>query len=149
VILEAAGGVKGKLKAVIVGGLSVPILKAEEIGGLYMDYDTCLKHGTMLGSGGIIVMNETASIPHIALRTIKFYAHESCGQCTPCREGSNTIAALLKRVVDGRGESADIDRVLWLCSKIKGSTLCPTGSAFAIPIETMVSKFRSEFEALI
>jgi len=148
-LLEAAGGVKGNLKAVIVGGLSVPILKADEIGDLKMDYDSCLKHGTMLGSGGIMVINDSVSIPQIALRTIRFYAHESCGQCTPCRDGSRAIAALLKNVIDGRAESADLDKVLWLCSKIKGATLCPTGSAFAIPIDAMIRKFRSEFEAFI
>jgi len=148
-LLEAAGGVKGKLKAVIAGGLSVPILKATEVADLKMDYDSCLKHGTMLGSGGIIVMNDSVSIPHIALRTIQFYAHESCGQCTPCRDGSRAIAVLLKRVVDGKAESGDLDKVLWLCSKIKGATLCPTGSAFAIPIDAMITKFRSEFEAFV
>jgi NADH-quinone oxidoreductase E subunit len=148
-LLEAAGGVVGKLKAVIVGGLSVPILTAQEAEGLLMDYDSCLKKGTMLGSGGIIVINDTASIPQIALRTIRFYAHESCGQCTPCRQGSQAIAALLERIVAGQGTTADIDLVLKLCAGITGSTLCPTGDAFAMPIEAMVAKFRGEFEALV
>jgi len=146
-LLEAAGGVTGRLKAVIVGGLSVPILTAQEAQGLIMDYDACQKRGTMLGSGGIIVMNETADIPAIALRTIRFYAHESCGQCTPCRDGSHTIASLLARIVAGRGTSGDIDLVLKLCAAVRGSTLCPTGEAFAMPIEAMVTKFRPEFEA--
>jgi len=148
-LLEAAGGVDGQLKAVIVGGLSVPILTAAEAEGLAMDYDSCLKKGTMLGSGGIMVMNRTTSIPEVALRTIRFYAHESCGQCTPCRQGSHAAAVLLERIVAGRGSLADIDRVLWLCSRIKGSTLCPTGDAFSIPIEAMITKFRGEFEALV
>ncbi|HPC81758.1 MAG TPA: NADH-quinone oxidoreductase subunit NuoF [Thermoanaerobaculaceae bacterium] len=148
-LLEAAGGVDGQLKAVIVGGLSVPILTAEEANGLRMDYDSCLKHGTMLGSGGVMVMNTTTSIPAVALRAIRFYAHESCGQCTPCRQGSHTVEALLERIVAGRGSRADIDRVLRLCAAIKGTTLCPTGDAFAIPIEAMVTKFRAEFEALV
>jgi NADH-quinone oxidoreductase F subunit len=148
-LLDAAGGVVGKLKAVIVGGLSVPILTAQEAEGLAMDYDSCQKKGTMLGSGGIIVMNETASIPEIALRTIRFYAHESCGQCTPCREGSDTIASLLARNVAGQGTSADIDLILKLCAGVTGSTLCPTGEAFAMPIEAMVTKFRDEFEARV
>jgi NADH:ubiquinone oxidoreductase subunit F (NADH-binding) len=126
-ILDAAGGVKGTLKGVIVGGLSVPILKADEINDLKMDYDGCLKAGTMLGSGGIMVINDTASIPQLALRTIQFYAHESCGQCTPCREGSQTIAALLQKLLKGRGTGQDIDLILDLCSKIIGLTLCPTG----------------------
>ena len=114
-----------------------------------MDFDSCLGRGTMLGSGGIIVINETTSIPQIALRTIKFYEHESCGQCTPCREGTWLIKELLEGIVAGRGAHADIDRILQLCETVKGSTLCPTGEAFAMPIEAMLSKFRAEFEALI
>jgi NADH-quinone oxidoreductase F subunit len=148
-LLAAAGGVAGRLKAVIVGGLSVPILTAAEAENLIMDYDSCLKAGTMLGSGGIMVMNETTSIPHVALRAIRFYAHESCGQCTPCRQGSHTLVSLLAKLVAGRGTSDDIDLVLSLCSSIKGTTLCPTGEAFAMPIEAMVTKFRDEFEALV
>ncbi|MCU0291331.1 MAG: NADH-quinone oxidoreductase subunit NuoF [Thermoanaerobaculaceae bacterium] len=148
-LIEAAGGVVGELKAVIVGGLSVPILTAREAAGLALDYDSCLKRGTMLGSGGIMVMNETTSIPEVALRAIRFYAHESCGQCTPCRQGSHTVEKLLERIVSGLGTPADIDLVLQLCGRIKGSTLCPTGEAFAMPIEAMVTKFRAEFEALV
>jgi NADH:ubiquinone oxidoreductase subunit F (NADH-binding) len=148
-LLEAAGGVDGTLKAIIVGGLSVPILTAAEAEGLSMDYDSCLKRNTMLGSGGIIVMNETTSIPRVAERAIQFYAHESCGQCTPCREGSHTVAQLIHRLRSGRGKRSDIDLVLELCTAIRGTTLCPTGEAFATPIEAMVRKFRGEFEALV
>jgi len=148
-LLEAAGGVDGELKAVIVGGLSVPILTAAEAEGLVMDYDSCLKKGTMLGSGGIMVMNQGTCIPHVALRAIRFYAHESCGQCTPCRQGSHVIVCLLERIVAGGGSMEDIDLVLRLCRQIKGTTLCPTGEAFATPIEAMVTKFRDEFEALV
>ncbi len=148
-ILDAAGGVKGRLKAVIVGGLSVPILTADESKGVILDYDSCLTAGTMLGSGGIIVINDSVSIPDLALRTIKFYAHESCGQCIPCWRGSHVIEQLLHRLVHGNGAVSDIDAVLKLCKTIKGSTICPTGDAFAIPIEAMVRKFRKEFEALV
>ncbi|HOX42035.1 MAG TPA: NADH-quinone oxidoreductase subunit NuoF [Myxococcota bacterium] len=148
-LLAEAGGVQGKLKAIIVGGLSVPILTAAEAAGLKMDYDSCLKAGTMLGSGGVIVMNETTSIPAVALRAMEFYAHESCGQCAPCSRGSHTVLALLRRLVAGRGSQADIEAVLHLCKRIKGSTLCPTGDAFSVPIEAMVRKFRPEFEALV
>ncbi len=147
-ILDAAGGVKGSLKAVIVGGLSVPILKADEIKDLKMDFDSCVSAGTMLGSGGIIVINDTVSIPELALRTIKFYEHESCGQCLPCREGSYMIEKLLKKITDGMGIYDDIDMILDMCAKIKGLTLCPTGDAFAMSVEAMVSKFKSEFEKL-
>jgi len=148
-ILEAAGGVKGNLKALIVGGLSVPILKADEIKGLRMDYDACLRAGTMLGSGGIMVINDTVSIPELALRSMEFYAHESCGQCTPCREGSHVIKELLKKIVRGKGKSDDISLILSLCKNIRGRSLCPTGEAFAVPIETMINKFREEFDALL
>ncbi len=148
-LIEAAGGAVGKLKAVIVGGLSTPIITASEAANLDMDFDSCIKAGTMLGSGGIIVMNEEVSMPAIALRTIRFYAHESCGQCTPCREGSQVIKSLLKKLIQGNGEHSDIDKILELCDTIIGSTLCPTGDAFAMPIRAMLRKFRSEFEALV
>lgn len=148
-VLAAAGGVKGTFKAVIVGGLSVPILTAEEAKGLVLDYDACVKAGTMLGSGGIMVMNDTVSIPQIALRTIEFYAHESCGQCVPCREGSNLIKTRLSALVKGTGAREDIDLILRICAGVKGLTLCPLGEAFAMPVEAMVKKFRPEFEALV
>ncbi len=146
-ILKSAGETKGRLKAVIVGGLSVPILTAEEARGLKLDFDSCLKAGTMLGSGGIMVINDTISIPDLAYRTIKFYAHESCGQCVPCTEGSHAIEAMLKKFVDGKGSMQEFDIVLNMCKTIKGSTICPTGDAFAIPIEAMLTKFKDEFEA--
>jgi NADH-quinone oxidoreductase E subunit len=148
-VLDAAGGVKGKLKGVIVGGLSVPILTAEETDGLCLDYDSCQKAGTSLGSGGIIVVNDTVSIPELALRTIEFYQHESCGQCVPCREGTFVIESKLRALVEGRGTPQDINLVLQLCRTIPGLTICPTGDAFSAPIQAMVTKFRPEFEALI
>lgn len=148
-VLDSAGGVKGKLKGVIVGGLSTPVITAGEAQGLHLDYDSCFKQGTMLGSGGIIVFNDTVSVPKLALRTIKFYAHESCGQCTPCREGSVAIKKLLEKLTTGSGTIKDIDTILALCATIKGLTLCPTGDAFAMPVEAMVQKYRSEFEALV
>jgi len=148
-ILAAAGGVKGTLKAVIVGGLSVPILKADEIADLNMDFDSCVKVGTMLGSGGIMVINDNISIPRLALRTIQFYAHESCGQCTPCREGSYAIISLLMKILNKRGNSTDINLIEEMCRNIPGLTICPTGDAFAIPVGAMIKKFRAEFEALI
>lgn len=148
-VLEAAGGVKGRLKGVIVGGLSVPILTADEAAGLRLDYDACQKAGTSLGSGGIIVINDSVSIPELALRTIDFYHHESCGQCVPCREGSHVIASKLRGLLEGRGTMADIELILQLCRTIPGLTICPTGEAFSLPILAMVTKFKSEFEALL
>jgi len=147
-ILEAAGGVKGNLKAVIVGGLSVPILTADEAENLKMDFDSCLAAGTMLGSGGIIVIDEDTNIAEVALRTIEFYGHESCGQCVPCREGTWLVRELLQKIVDGYGTSADIDTILNLCNIVPGSTLCPVGDAYAIPIRAMITKFREDFEAM-
>ncbi len=148
-VLEAAGGVKGNLKAVITGGLSVPILKANEIEGLNMDYDSCIKHGTGLGSGGIMVINDEFSIPELAYRTISFYAHESCGQCSPCRNGSDSIKEIIGNLIAGEGKKDDIDTIIKICDSVKGYTICPTGEAFAVPIKTMVEKFRDEFEALL
>jgi NADH:ubiquinone oxidoreductase subunit F (NADH-binding) len=149
VILDAAGGVKGKLKGVIVGGLSVPILTAAEAEDLSLDYDSCQKAGTALGSGGIIVINDTVSIPELALRTIEFYQHESCGQCVPCREGTLVMAHKLRAIVDGKGTKGDIDLILHLCANISGLTLCPTGDAYSLPIQAMITKFRPEFDVLV
>ena len=151
-LIEMAGGYTGKIKGVIVGGLSVPILTPEELeqnGGLKMDYKSCTDFGTSLGSGGIMVIGEEFSIPEIAVRTIQFYNHESCGQCTPCRMGSGLLVNFLKKIVDGNGEPGDIDKILWFCDNIKGNTLCPTGEAFAHPVKIMVQKFRKDFEELI
>lgn len=148
-ILDAAGGVKGKLKAVIVGGLSVPILPAAEAEDLSLDFASCQKAGTALGSGGIMVINDTVSIPELALRTIEFYEHESCGQCIPCREGTLVIKTKLRGLIEGKGKKEDIDLILRLCGNIKGLTVCPTGEAFSVPIQAMVIKFRPEFEALV
>lgn len=148
-VLKAAGGVQGTLKAVIVGGLSVPILTAAEANGLILDYDSCVKACTMLGSGGIMVINDTVTIPEVALRTMAFYAHESCGQCVPCREGSHLVHERLEAIVKGHGTTEDIDLILKICATVRGLTICPLGEAFAVPIEAMVRKFRSEFEALI
>jgi len=148
-LLAAAGGVKGKMKAVIVGGLSVAILRADEAEGLAMDYASCAAKGTALGSGGIMVINDEWSIPELALRTMKFYAHESCGKCTPCKEGSKMLAKILDKIVKGQGTKADLANVERLVGTIKGLTLCPVGEAFSVPIAAMVQKFRPEFEALL
>ncbi|HUW60162.1 MAG TPA: NADH-quinone oxidoreductase subunit NuoF [Candidatus Bathyarchaeia archaeon] len=147
-VLDAAGGVKGKMKAVIVGGLSTPLLTPAEAADVRLDYESCLKSGTMLGSGGIIVMNQTVSIPRVALRLMQFFAHESCGQCTPCRQGTETIVHLLQGLIEGRGVLQDLVTIECLAATIKGLTLCPGGDAFATPLSAMLKKFRPEFEAL-
>jgi len=148
-LLDAAGGIQGQLKGVIVGGLSAPILTADEIVGLKMDYDACAAAGTVLGSGGIMVVNDSVSIPELALRTIRFYAHESCGQCTPCRDGSVAIKCLIEKLLAGHGLAQDIERILALTHTIAGLTICPLGEAFSLPIRAMVTKFRDEFDALV
>ncbi len=145
-LLEAAGGVIGRLKAVIPGGLSAPILTAAEATDLCLDFDSCARKGTMLGSGGIIVMNDTVSIPEIALRTARFYAHESCGQCVPCREGTHAVVGLLTRVVEGRADSKTLETIRYICGAMKGTSLCPTGDCLALTVGAMVGKFRGEFE---
>ncbi len=150
-LIDAAGGYKGKVKAAIVGGLSTPILKADELKTLEMDYDSCENHGTALGSGGIMVIGDEFSIPELALRTIEFYAHESCGKCALCKEGSHTIVLILRKLLSGFGEMKDLEACERIVNTINfgGSTLCPTGQAFAAPIKGMVEKFRDEFLALI
>jgi len=148
-ILEAAGGVKGTLKAVIVGGLSTPIMRADEIKELKMDFDSCEKAGTMLGSAGIIVINDTVSIPPIALRAMKFYAHESCGQCVPCREGTHSMVQYIDRLIGGNGNKKDLDALFHLSASMHGLTLCPGGEASAMPMQAMLDKFGHEFEALV
>jgi NADH-quinone oxidoreductase F subunit len=149
-IETAAGGVRNnkKLKAVIPGGLSAPILAADEI-NISMDFDSCVKAGTMLGSGGIIVMDDSTSMPEVAMIATDFFIHESCGQCTPCREGLAKVQQILKNLMAGKGASEDIATILRLAKAIKGSTLCPLGDAGALTIETMIAKFRPEFESLV
>jgi NADH-quinone oxidoreductase subunit F len=149
-IYEAAGGIKGgkELKAVIPGGLSTPILMADEI-DVNMDFDSLAEVRSMLGSGGIIVMDETVSIPHVAQKAAKFYAHESCGQCTPCREGTAMIKLLIDRMIDGNGEKNDIEQLMRLCRYINKSTICAFGYAVSMPIAAMIKKFRNEFEELL
>jgi len=137
-----------QLKAVIPGGLSSPILTDSEI-DVEMDYQSLNAIGTMLGSGGIIVLDEDTSIPHIAQKAAGFYAHESCGQCAPCREGTNMIRFLIDRILMRQGSQEDIDNILRLCLYIRGSTICAFGFAATVPIAVMIKKFRSEFEALL
>lgn len=149
-VYEAAGGIKsgGQLKAVIPGGLSTPILRADEI-DVSMDFEPLAAVRTMLGSGGIIVMDETVSIPLVAQKAAKFYAHESCGQCTPCREGTAVIKLLLDRMIEGRGQNKDLDQIIRICRYMNGSTICAFGYAVSLSISTMIKKFRDEFEALL
>jgi NADH-quinone oxidoreductase subunit F len=148
-VIEVAGGVKGgKLKAVIPGGASAPMLKAEECGVL-TDYDSLAKAGTMAGSGGVIVMNDTVNIVEATYTLLKFYEHESCGQCSQCREGSHWLARMFKRILDGGGTQDDLDYIAKICGNMAGQTICAFADAVTGPALSSVRKFRSEFEEMI
>jgi len=149
-INEVGGGIPGgrKLKAVVPGGSSCPILKAEEC-DVAMDYDSVAKLKSMLGSGGVVIMDETTDIVKVALRVMRFYAHESCGWCIPCREGTTWLRKMLQRIVDGHGVPSDVNMVNELAKNMLGRTFCPLGDAAAMPTISYVEKFRDEFEAYV
>ncbi len=147
-MIEVVGGgiANGrKLKAVVPGGSSVPILTADEC-DVAMDFDTMMKAGTFLGSGGVIVLDDQTCIVKFALRTTKFYRHESCGWCIPCREGTDWLEKTLVRFHAGGGVKKDIDNMQYLAENMLGRTFCPLGDAAAMPIIGFVKKFRQEFE---
>ncbi len=149
-INEVGGGIPNgkKLKAVVPGGSSCPILKAEEC-DVAMDYDSVAKLKSMLGSGGVVIMDETTDIVKVALRVMRFYAHESCGWCIPCREGTTWLKKMLQRIVDGHGVPSDVNMVNELAKNMLGRTFCPLGDAAAMPTISYVEKFRDEFEAYV
>jgi NADH-quinone oxidoreductase subunit F len=146
-LLELAGGVLGgrKLKAVIPGGSSVPVLTGEEMMKVTMDYDSIAKAGSMLGSGAVIVIDETTCMVKTLRRISRFYYSESCGQCTPCREGTGWLYRMLDRIVEGRGKPEDLDKLDDVASKIAGRTICALGDAAAMPVRSFVKEFRHEF----
>ncbi len=147
IIFEHAGGIIGgkKLKAVIPGGSSAPVLGPEHL-DIPMDFDSLKNVGSMLGSGAIIVMSEDTCIVEAFTRLAKFYAHESCGQCTPCREGTAWMYKILKRIEEGNGRAGDLDLLLDICNKIMGRTICPLGDAAVLCIKPAIERFRDEFE---
>ncbi|HEX3542903.1 MAG TPA: NADH-quinone oxidoreductase subunit NuoF [Candidatus Acidoferrum sp.] len=146
-IYGMAGGITGgkKLKAVIPGGSSCPLLTADEI-DIPMDYDSVAKAGSMLGSGGMVVMDEDTCMVDMARRIMHFYAHESCGWCIPCREGTTWLRKMLERIHAGYGREQDIDMLSELSKNILGRSFCPLGDAAAMPTISMVQKWRNEFE---
>lgn len=150
-LLELAGGVKGgrKLKAVIPGGSSVPVVPAETMLELTMDYDSIAKAGSMLGSGALIVMDETTDMVKVLHRLSRFYFSESCGQCTPCREGTGWLYRMLTRIVEGKGLPEDLDKLDDVASKIEGRTICALGDAAAMPVRSFIKHYREEFEYYI
>jgi NADH-quinone oxidoreductase subunit F len=149
-IYDVAGGILNdrKLKAVIPGGSSAPVLTADEIDVIY-DIEPLMKIGTMMGSAALMVVNEDYDIIRLIKRITKFYAHESCGQCTPCREGCRWMEDILERIEHGHGREQDLALLLDIADNINGKTLCALGDAAAGPVMSFVKKFRADFEARI
>ncbi|SMN01292.1 NADH-ubiquinone oxidoreductase chain F [uncultured Candidatus Thioglobus sp.] len=150
-LLAMAGGMRNgaKLKAVIPGGSSTPVLTAEVAMAMTMDYDGIEKAGSMLGAGSVIIMDESTCMVETLTRLAHFYYDESCGQCTPCREGTGWLYRVLKRIVDGNGKPEDIDLLMNVQEKIQGNTICALGDAAAMPVESFLRNFRPEFEYYI
>ncbi len=138
-----------KFKAVIPGGSSVPILTAAEAEATILDYEGCVAAGTMLGSAGCIVMDDSTDIVYQVMRLASFYAHESCAQCTQCREGTAWTTKILKRILAGQGEMKDLDLLLDLADQMTGKTICVLSDSCAAPVVSGIKKFRGEFEACI
>lgn len=136
------------LKAVIPGGSSCPSLLPSEL-DVGMDFEQLRNAGSMFGTGGVIVIDSTQCIVRLAARTAHFYHHESCGQCTPCREGTGWVARILDEIEAGRGRQEDLDLLLNICDNMEGATICPLGDAMAMPVRGFLKKFRSEFESHI
>ena len=147
-LLEMAGGVwKGrKLKAVIPGGSSTPVIPAEQMMQLTMDYDSLAEAGSMLGAGSVIVMDETTCMVKALARMSYFYYEESCGQCTPCREGTGWLWRAVQRIEDGKGRPEDLELLDDVAGKIQGRTICALGDAAAMPVESFIKNFRDEFQ---
>ena len=150
-LLELAGGVRGggTLKAVIPGGSSSPVLPASTMMECTMDYDSIAKAGSMLGSGAVIVMDDTRCMVKALQRLSYFYMHESCGQCTPCREGTGWLSRMVDRIVNGQGRATDMDLLDNVAENIMGRTICALGDAAAMPVRAMIKHFRPEFEHFI
>jgi len=134
---------------VIPGGSSVPVLRAEDIMDLTMDFDTIKKAGSGLGTGAMVVMDETTCMVRLLRRISRFYFAESCGQCTPCREGTGWLYRMLSRIIDGEGRPSDLEMLLNVANKIEGHTICALGDAAAWPVQSFLKRFRHEFEYMI
>ena len=147
-LLELAGGVRDgrKLKAVIPGGSSVPVVPGDVMMEANMDYDSLRKAGSMLGSGAVVVMDETTSMVSMLRRISRFYYAESCGQCTPCREGTGWLYRVLCRIENGEGRQGDLDMLVDVANNIEGRTICALGDAAAWPVQSFIKHFRDEFQ---
>jgi NADH-quinone oxidoreductase subunit F len=150
-IHDLAGGMRPgrRLKAVIPGGSSVPIMTASEAEGSLCDYEGIVEKGSMLGSAGFIVMDDSADIVYEVYRLAKFYAHESCAQCTQCREGTAWTTKILERILQGRGKRDDLDLLLDLSEQMTGRTICVLSDSCAAPIVSGINKFPEEFDAYL
>ena len=149
-LIEAAGGVRdgNKLKAVIPGGISAKILTKDEI-DVAMDFDSLMAAGSMAGSGGVIVMDETTCMIQALESAARFFAHESCGQCSPCREGTGWVYRIVRRIAEGQGSIRDLDDLLAIAGDMEGNTICVFADAAAWPVQSYITKFRDEFEEYI
>jgi NADH-quinone oxidoreductase subunit F len=147
IIYEYAGGIRNgkKLKAIIPGGASTPVLTADQV-DTPMAFETLEKSGSQLGTGGIVVMDETVCMVEAARRATKFFAHESCGRCVPCRIGSLRLYETLARIEHGQGLPGDIEHILYLCENIDGRTFCPMGVALVNPARSTIGRFRDEYQ---
>ena len=150
-LLELAGGVREgrRIKAVIPGGTSMPVLPGDVMMTLDMDYDSIQKAGSGLGSGAVIVMDDTTCMVSALYRISEFYMDESCGQCTPCREGTGWLVRLLHRIKEGHGTPGDVEKLVNVANSIEGRTICALGEAAAWPVQSFVKHFRHEFESFI
>jgi NADH-quinone oxidoreductase subunit F len=150
-LLELAGGMKGgrRIKAVIPGGSSVPVVPGDIMMKTNMDYDSVKAAGSAIGSAAVIVMDETTCMVRVLERLARFYMSESCGQCTPCREGTGWLDRMLKRILAGQGRREDIDLLVQVANRIEGHTICALGDAAAWPVQSFVKHYRHEFEYMI
>lgn len=148
IIYKYAGGVPGNkaIKAVIPGGSSTPILRGDQLEGVSMDADSMKAAGSAVGTAGLIVMDESTDLVAVLARIAKFYHHESCGQCTPCREGTGWLEKILNRFVRNEGRREDVDLLMDVANNIEGNTICALGDAAAWPVQSMIRRFRDEFE---
>jgi NADH-quinone oxidoreductase subunit F len=145
-IYDIGGGIPDgrELKAIIPGGTSMPVLTADQV-DTKLDFDSMTQAGTMLGSGGVIVMDDRCCMVQLGVRVAQFYQHESCGKCTPCREGTRWMVDLLRKIEAGEATHSELDLLLDVCDRILGNCLCPLGDAAAMPVASYVSKFRDEY----
>lgn len=147
-VYEVCGGMRGgkKIKAVIPGGSSTPPLRGDQLEGVCMDADSLRTAGSMMGTAGMIIMDEDTDIVDVVWRISHFYHHESCGQCTPCRDGTGFLEKTLIKIKDGHGEMRDLDLLLDLCTQMEGRTICALADAAAWPVRYAVTRFREDFE---